>query len=106
MEWVQRWRPLFCRHRRFHRGRHGKRSALLAWVVMDLWFGIDRKPTFFGAVNGMISGLVASTLAAGHLNGLGALFAGIINWIRVWLSWNKLSKARRGTDYYRLGCLD
>ncbi|MGH3828621.1 MAG: ammonium transporter, partial [Pseudonocardiaceae bacterium] len=68
--------------------------ALLAWVVLDMFFGVDRKPTFLGAVNGMIVGLVAITPAAGYVNGLGALLTGLIASPLVWLSWNKLSKVR------------
>ena len=69
-------------------------TALLAWVVLDMWFGIDHKPTFLGAVNGMITGLVAITPAAGYVNGLGALLTGLIASTLVWLSWNKLSKIK------------
>ena len=69
-------------------------TALLAWVVLDMWFGIDHKPTFLGAVNGMITGLVAITPAAGYINGLGALLTGLIAAVLVWLSWNKLSKIK------------
>jgi Amt family ammonium transporter len=69
-------------------------TALLAWVVLDMWFGIDHKPTFLGAVNGMITGLVAITPAAGYINGLGALLTGLIASLLVWLSWNKLSKVK------------
>ncbi|MGA9690459.1 MAG: ammonium transporter [Pseudonocardiaceae bacterium] len=69
-------------------------TALLAWVVLDMFFGIDHKPTFLGAVNGMITGLVAITPAAGYVNGLGALLTGLIAAVLVWLSWNKLSKIK------------
>ncbi len=69
-------------------------TALLVWVVLDMWFGIDHKPTFLGAVNGMITGLVAITPAAGYVNGLGALLTGMIASTLVWLSWNKLSKVK------------
>ncbi|HEY6421966.1 MAG TPA: ammonium transporter [Pseudonocardiaceae bacterium] len=69
-------------------------AALLVWVVLDMLFGIENKPTFLGAVNGMITGLVAITPAAGYINGLGALLTGIIASTLVWLSWNKLSKVR------------
>ena len=69
-------------------------TALLAWVVLDMLVGIDHKPTFLGAVNGMITGLVAITPAAGYVNGLGALLTGIIASTLVWLSWNKLSKVK------------
>jgi Amt family ammonium transporter len=69
-------------------------TALLAWVVLDMLVGIDQKPTFLGAVNGMITGLVAITPAAGYVNGLGALLTGLIASTVVWLSWNKLSKVK------------
>jgi Amt family ammonium transporter len=66
--------------------------ALLVWVLMDMAFTKERKPTFLGAVNGMIVGLVAITPAAGYVNGLGAILCGGIASFIVWLSWNKLSK--------------
>ena len=49
-------------------------AALLTWVVWDMFLGKAKKPTFLGAVNGMIVGLVAITPAAGYVNGMGALF--------------------------------
>jgi ammonium transporter, Amt family len=69
-------------------------AALLAWVLLDMWIGPDHKPTFLGAINGMITGLVAITPAAGYINGFGALLTGIIASTLVWLSWNKLSKVK------------
>ncbi len=69
-------------------------TALLAWVVLDISFGVDHKATFLGAVNGMITGLVAITPAAGFVNGLGALLIGLIASTLVWLSWNRLSRTR------------
>lgn len=68
--------------------------AVLAWVAMDMMFGVDRKPAFLGAVNGMIVGLVAITPAAGYVDGFGALLIGLIPSVLVWLSWNKLSRLR------------
>jgi Amt family ammonium transporter len=68
--------------------------ALLGWVAMDMLFGPDRKPTFLGAVNGMIVGLVAITPAAGYVDGFGAMLIGLIPSILVWLSWNKLARLR------------
>jgi Amt family ammonium transporter len=59
-----------------------------------MWFGLDHKPTFLGGVNGMITGLVAITPAAGYVNGLGALLTGLIASTLVWLSWNKLGKVK------------
>jgi len=68
--------------------------ALLTWLLMDLFFSSQRKPTFLGSINGMITGLVAITPAAGFVNGLGALLIGLIASILVWLSWNKLGRAK------------
>ncbi|MEU6646373.1 ammonium transporter [Saccharomonospora sp. NPDC046836] len=69
-------------------------TALLAWLIMDLSFGVDHKPNFLGSINGMITGLVAITPAAGYVNGLGALLIGLIASVLVWLSWNKLGKTK------------
>jgi Amt family ammonium transporter len=66
--------------------------AVMTWVVLDMFFGPHRRPTFLGAVNGMITGLVAITPGAGYCNGLGALLIGLIASTLVWLSWNKLSR--------------
>jgi Amt family ammonium transporter len=66
--------------------------ALLTWLVLDMSAGPQRKPTFLGAVNGMITGLVAITPAAGFVNGWGALLTGLVASTVVWLSWNKLAR--------------
>ncbi len=66
--------------------------ALLTWMFLDMAAGPQRKPTFLGAVNGMITGLVAITPAAGFVNGWGAIIIGLVASIVVWLSWNKLAK--------------
>jgi Amt family ammonium transporter len=66
--------------------------ALLTWLLLDMWVGPRRKPTFLGAVNGMIAGLVAITPAAGFVSGWGALLTGAVASVVVWLSWNKLDK--------------
>lgn len=65
-------------------------AALLTWVLMDMWSKY-KKPTFLGAVNGMIVGLVGITPAAGYVNGWGALVIGIVGSFVVWFSFNKLS---------------
>jgi Amt family ammonium transporter len=67
-------------------------TALLTWLLMDMFFSSQRKPTFLGAVNGMICGLVGITPAAGFVNGFGALLIGLITSAVVWLSWNKLAQ--------------
>ncbi|MBU3064397.1 ammonium transporter [Nocardia sp. NEAU-G5] len=68
--------------------------ALLTWVIWDLFAGPQRKPTFLGAVNGMITGLVAITPAAGFVNSFGAMVIGVVAATLVWLSWNKLGRTR------------
>jgi Amt family ammonium transporter len=67
-------------------------TALLTWLLMDMFFSAQRKPTFLGAINGMICGLVGITPAAGFVNGFGALLIGLITSAVVWLSWNKLAR--------------
>jgi Amt family ammonium transporter len=68
--------------------------ALMTWVLLDMAFGPQRKPTFLGGINGMIVGLVSITPAAGFVTGLGAILIGLIASAVVWLSWNKLGKLR------------
>src|SRR5262249_55221128 len=66
--------------------------ALLTWLILDMLAGPQRKPTFLGALNGVITGLVAITPAAGVVNGYGALIIGVVGSRIVWLSWDKLAK--------------
>ncbi|MEI7479470.1 MAG: ammonium transporter [Actinomycetes bacterium] len=68
--------------------------ALMTWVVMDMVFSRQKKPTFLGAINGMICGLVAITPSAGWVNPMGAVFVGLIASSVVWVSWNYLSKVK------------
>jgi Amt family ammonium transporter len=68
--------------------------ALLTWVIWDIVGGPGRKPTFLGAINGMIVGLVAITPAAGFVNSFGAMVIGAVASTLVWLSWNKLGRTR------------
>jgi Amt family ammonium transporter len=69
-------------------------AALLTWVLWDMFIGPAKKPTFLGAVNGMIVGLVAITPCAGFVSGTGALFIGIIASSIVWLSWTYFSRVK------------
>ncbi len=46
--------------------------GLITWVVWDMVASKQKKPTFLGAINGMICGLVAITPSAGWVNGPGA----------------------------------
>jgi Amt family ammonium transporter len=65
-------------------------AALLTWVVLDvLAYG---KPSVLGAVNGMITGLVAITPAAGYVNGIGAIILGFFAAVLPWMTWNWLGK--------------
>jgi ammonium transporter, Amt family len=68
--------------------------AVLVWVLWDIFASRQRKPTFLGAVNGMITGLVAITPAAGYVNSFGAIIIGVIASSLVWLSWNYLGRTR------------
>jgi Amt family ammonium transporter len=69
-------------------------AALLTWVIWDTYLGPAKKPTFLGAVNGMVVGLVVITPAAGYVNGAGALLMGAIGSTIVWMAWTYLSRAR------------
>jgi Amt family ammonium transporter len=54
----------------------------------------QKKPTFLGAINGMLCGLVAITPSAGWVNGTGAIIVGVTSSTIVWFAWNYLSKVR------------
>ena len=69
-------------------------TALLTWVAFDMLFTKEHKPTFLGAINGMICGLVGITPSAGWVNGLGAICVGLICSAVVWVAWNYLSKVK------------
>jgi ammonium transporter, Amt family len=62
-------------------------AALMVWVFMDMFLSREKKPTFLGAVNGMIVGLVVITPGAGYVDGFGALLEGAIGSAIVWCAW-------------------
>src|SRR2546421_11743545 len=66
--------------------------AFLVWVGWDYLTG--RKPGLISGGNGMITGLVASTPAAGYVNGFGAIAMGIIASTIVYFALNYLSRLR------------
>ena len=66
--------------------------AFLVWVAWDYLTG--RKPSLIGGVNGMITGLVAITPAAGYVNGFGAIALGVIASTIVYFALNYLSRLR------------
>ncbi len=69
-------------------------GACLTWILWDTFASKERKPTFLGAVNGLIVGLVVITPAAGFVDGVGALLMSFIGSTVVWFSFNKLSQTR------------
>ena len=66
--------------------------AFLSWVAWDYLTG--RKPSLIGSVNGIITGLVAITPAAGYVNGWGAIAIGLIGTAVVYFALNYLSRVR------------
>ncbi|MGI8921650.1 MAG: ammonium transporter [Solirubrobacteraceae bacterium] len=65
--------------------------ALMVWIAWDYIF--RDKPSLLGSVNGMITGLVAITPAAGFVNGYGAMAIGAIAATVVWMAIRFLSRA-------------
>ena len=66
--------------------------ALMTWLILDMLGSREKKPSFLGAVNGMICGLVAITPAAGYVNGLGAMVIGLIASGLVWTAMTYLPR--------------
>jgi Amt family ammonium transporter len=65
--------------------------AMLVWIAWDYVF--REKPSLIGSVNGMITGLVAITPAAGFVNGYGAIVIGVVASTIVWMAIRFLSRA-------------
>lgn len=66
--------------------------SLLTWVIMDIIF--FKKPSVIGAVQGMITGLVAITPAAGVVAGWGAILIGLGSGIVPWISMNIVGRTK------------
>ena len=66
--------------------------AFMIWIGWDYITG--RKPSMIGGVNGIITGLVAITPAAGYVNGWGAIAIGVIASTVVYFALNYLSRLR------------
>ena len=64
--------------------------SLLTWTLLDILY--YKKPAVLGAVNGMITGLVAITPAAGVVTGWGAIIIGICSGSIPWVSMNTLKR--------------
>lgn len=77
--------------------------SMLVWTAMDsIFFG---KPSIIGAVNGMITGLVCITPAAGVVAGWGAIVLGVCSGIVPWVSMNIAGKKLRLFTHYVDDCL-
>jgi Amt family ammonium transporter len=66
--------------------------AMMTWIIMDMSFSRERKPTFLGGINGMICGLVCITPAAGYVTGTGAIVIGLVASGVVWVAWTYLPR--------------
>ncbi len=66
--------------------------AMMTWIIMDMGFSKNKKPTFIGGVNGMICGLVGITPAAGYVNGVGAIVIGAVTSGLVWVLFGYLPR--------------
>ncbi|KAF8347591.1 ammonium transporter AmtB-like domain-containing protein [Amanita rubescens] len=62
--------------------------SLLTWTVLDVLY--YKKPSIIGAVQGMITGLVAITPAAGVIAGWGAIVMGVLSGSIPWATMNLL----------------
>jgi Amt family ammonium transporter len=73
-------------------------TNLCTAVAMMVWIGWDYiyrdKPSMIGAINGMITGLVGITPAAGFVNGWGAMIIGVVDATIVWMAIRYLSRTR------------
>jgi ammonium transporter, Amt family len=65
-------------------------TSLLTWTLMDMIF--HKKPAVLGTVNGIITGLVAITPAAGVVTGWGAIVIGLCSGSIPWVSMNVMGK--------------
>jgi Amt family ammonium transporter len=64
--------------------------SVLTWTILDLIF--FKKPAVIGAVQGMITGLVAITPAAGVIAGWAAIVMGVLSGSIPWFSMNVMGK--------------
>lgn len=64
--------------------------SLIVWTVLDYFY--FKKPSAIGAVQGMITGLVAITPAAGFVNGYEAIILGVLSGSIPWFTMNIMGK--------------
>jgi len=74
--------------------------AVMVWIGWDYIF--RDKPSLIGSVNGMITGLVAITPAAGFVNGYGAIVIGVVASTLVWMAIRFLSRAPMFRSWRRM----
>ncbi|KAK1000425.1 hypothetical protein LTS01_004987 [Friedmanniomyces endolithicus] len=77
--------------------------SMLTWTAMDIIF--YKKPSIIGAINGMITGLVVITPAAGFVAGWGAITMGFFSGTIPWLSMNIAGKRWRLFTHHVDDCL-
>ncbi|MCJ1311426.1 Ammonium transporter 3 member 2 [Agyrium rufum] len=66
--------------------------SLLCWTALDV--AVFKKPSIIGSVQGMITGLVAITPAAGVVAGWGAIIIGFASGTIPWVSMNVLGRTK------------
>ena len=71
---------------------------MLTWTCLDIIF--YKKPSIIGAVNGMITGLVAITPAAGVIPGWACFVMGMCSGSIPWISMNILGKRTKLFTHY------
>ena len=72
--------------------------SVLTWSALDIIF--YKKPSIIGAVNGMITGLVAITPCAGVIAGWAAIILGMCSGSIPWISMNVLGKRTKLFTHY------
>ncbi|KAJ1547847.1 hypothetical protein HK405_004790 [Cladochytrium tenue] len=71
--------------------------SLLTWMGLDMVY--FKKPSVIGAIQGMITGLVAITPAAGLVAGWGAIIIGLVSGSIPWVSMNVAGKKWKLFEY-------
>ena len=62
--------------------------AMLLWLILDMF--ATKKANAVSMINGMITGLVGITPAAGYVDGYGAIAIGVVSGGVAWVSLNKI----------------
>jgi len=78
-------------------------ASVLTWTILDRI--VYKKPAVIGAVQGMITGLVAITPAAGYIDGWAAIIMGVCSGSVPWVSMNIMGKRVRFFSHTVDDCL-